>query len=160
MGELVDLAGPDEFVLMPGLFELGVEDLGRALENLQELDLRVVKAVQAGCYLEAISLRLQYIELSLRSFWLIKNRQGKLLDPEDKRTFGQFIEDCARLGFDADLVKELQIFNKHRINAIHRYLLGAVGYEVFESVWNESATLPKRVLQYTGKIIGLPLKNQ
>ncbi|MBW4451498.1 MAG: hypothetical protein KME55_01795 [Nostoc indistinguendum CM1-VF10] len=62
-------------------------------------------------------------------YWVTKNKKGHIFDSKDKRTFGTIINDCKNLGFDPNLVTRLLGFNKARIDAVHKYLLGETDYE-------------------------------
>jgi hypothetical protein len=159
MRELIDLSKPGELLSLPTFDSLGVINVERAFANLGELIPRADSAFQAGYYLETISLRLQHIELWLRMFWVAKNRGGMLFDQNDRRTFGQIVEDCARLAFDPALVHDLRSFNQHRINAIHKFLLGGTDYQELRQACEAFATLPKSIGEYTRSVVGIPLKS-
>ncbi len=141
MNDLIRLSPPGSFKSGPNLKALGVADVDRAFKNLREGPERNKRALENGCYLEVISLRLQHIELWLRMFWVARNKKGKILDPNDKRTFGVVVNDCAVLGFRPDLVVRMKEFNEHRINALHKYLLGATDYVELKEVCEENTGL-------------------
>ena len=62
-------------------------------------------------------------------YWVALEQEGQgFLQPEDKRTFGRIVEECASLGFDQVLISDLRSFNQHRIDAIHKLMLGATDY--------------------------------
>ena len=46
------------------------------------------------------------------------------------------------------LFQELQVFNKHRINAIHGYIVGFTDYEELVKVSNNSKILSTRVITF------------
>jgi len=157
MKELISLSTPNEFKKLPNMYLLGVIDVERATNNLKEGPERTKNALNNKCYLEVISLRLQHAEFWLRMFWIAKNKKGKIYDPEDKRTFGVIINECKQLGFRPDLIDRLLSFNEVRINAIHKYLLGATGYDELSEVCAKSHGLDGEVSEYVRNEIGLPL---
>src|ERR1041385_5387401 len=57
----------------------------QAISNVAELIARAERAFELGCYIEAMSLRLQHMELWLRVFHLAKNGGGTLFPRDDKR---------------------------------------------------------------------------
>lgn len=132
MRELVQLSPQGSFKTGPNLLDLGVVDLKQFHANLCEIGERAKHAFEAGCYVEVISLRLQFYDLLLRMFWVAKNGKGKIFAPDDKRMFGGLIEDCNVLGLDPTLVERLRDFNRARIEAIHKYALGSTGYDALK----------------------------
>jgi hypothetical protein len=157
MQELVRLSPPGRFKKFPAnVFDLGITNLEKAFENLKKGPERTKHALKNGCYLEVISLRLQHAEFWLRMYWVVKNKGGKIFDPEDKRTFGVIIEDCGKLGFRTDLIERLKEFNLHRINAIHKYLQGATSYEELRNVCETTTGLDGEVGEYVRNEVGIP----
>lgn len=65
-------------------------------------------------------------------FWVVKNKKGKIFSPDDKKMFGGLIEDCSALGLDRTLVDRLRDFNRTRVDAIHKYVLGATAYDALK----------------------------
>jgi len=157
MNELISLSSPNTFKSLPNMYSLGVVDVERAFYNFKEGPERAKNALSNKCYLEVISLRLQHAEFWLRMFWVAKNKKGKIYEPEDKRTFGVIINDCKQLGFKTDLIQRLLEFNEHRINAIHKYLLGATEYGELRDVCEKSYGLDGEVGEYVRGEIGLPI---
>src|SRR5918911_288518 len=155
MNELIRLSSPGSFKTGPNLKTMGVVDVDRAFENYKEGPERSRHALENGCYLEVISLRLQHIELWLRMFWVARNKKGKIFDPNDKRPFGVIINDCANLGFRPDLIVRMKEFNEHRINAIHKYLLGATDYNELKKVCEENTGLDMEVGEYVRNEVGI-----
>ena len=155
MSELIRLSRPRSFKSGPNLKAMGIIDVNRAFENYKEGSARSRYALENGCYLEVISLRIQHIELWLRMFWVARNKKGKIFDPNDKRTFGVIINDCANLNFKLDLIVRLKVFNEHRINAIHKYLLGATDYNELKKVCEENTGLDIEVVEYVRDEIGI-----
>ncbi|MGQ3684249.1 MAG: hypothetical protein ACUBOA_04435 [Candidatus Loosdrechtia sp.] len=158
MQELIRLSLPGAFQKGPNLLTMGVTDVGRAFDNFKEGPARTRHALENGCYLEVISLRLQHTEFWLRMFWVAKNRGRKIFESDDRRTFGMIIKDCNDLGFRSDLVVRLKEFNQHRINAIHKYLLGATDYNELKNVCEASTGLDGEVGEYVRNEIGIHIR--
>lgn len=158
MQELVRLSPLETFKTVPNMLTLGVSDIERAFENFREGPARSRHALEHRCYLEVISLRLQHAEFWLRMFWVARNRGGRIFEPDDRRTFGVIISDCSNLGFRPDLVVRLREFNQHRVNSIHKYLLGATDYEELRNVCEASTGLDGEVGEYVRKEIGIPIR--
>lgn len=148
MQELMRLKPPGSFSSGPNLLKLGVADVSIAFDNFKEGPSRAKHALENHCYLEVISLRLQHAEFWLRMFWVVKNKKGKIFETDDRRAFGAIITDCKNLGFDLDLIERLRKFNEHRINAIHKYLLGATTYEELREVCEAYTGLDGEVGEY------------
>lgn len=109
------------------------------------------------CYMEVISLRLQHSEFWLRLYYVAKNQKGRIFESSDKKTFGVIINDCKKIGFRKDLIDRLEDFNKQRINAIHKYLLGGTDYDELKKVCFRSNGLDKEVGKYVRNDIGIPI---
>jgi len=137
--------------------DLGVVDIGKAFQNFEEGPDRAMHAMKNGCYMEVISLRLQHSEFWLRMFWVVKNSSGEIFDPNHRRMFGTIIRECAGLGSRQDLVNRLEKFNDDRINAIHKYLLGATDYGELQKVCDGSTGLGGEVGEYVRREVGLPI---
>jgi hypothetical protein len=149
MNELMDLSPNGEIKNGPNLFTLGIKNLEIFIENLNEGSIISEQAFEQGFYIETISLRLQHIELYLRMFVVVKNKKGKIIDSEtDKRTFGNFINECDTLGFDKTLIAEMKDFNEYRIIAIHKYLLGEIRHSDLKEVCIRTKGLDARIREY------------
>jgi len=146
--ELIQLSPPGTFWSLPSLQEIGVVDVEKAFQNLKEGPDRTGHAMRNKCYLEVISLRLQHAEFWLRMYWVAKNPRRRIFDLDDRRTFGNLVKDCACLGFRHDLVCRLKTFNRDRVDAIHRYLLGATDYDDLKKVCEDSTGLDGDVGEY------------
>ena len=158
MQELIQLSPPGTFKKLPvNMQALGIINLEQAWENFKEGPARSKHALENSCYLEVISLRLQHAEFWLRMFWVVKNKKGKIFDQKDKSTFGMIINDCEKLGFRPDLIKRLREFNEHRVEAIHKYLLGATSYSKLREVCETSTGLDGEVGEYVRNEIGVPM---
>jgi len=156
MRELVRLSKPETFKTGPNLLTLGVTDVDIFFKNFKEGEFRAKKAREAGCYMEVISLRLQHMELWLRMFWVVRNKGARIFDPDDKRSFGTILKDCKALGLDGALVVRMERFNQSRIDAIHKYLLGATDYEGMQAECGEHQGLDAAVRDWILKEIGIP----
>jgi hypothetical protein len=156
--ELISLSPPGMFIRMPDISVAGLHDLEQALKNLLEVNERIRKAVVAGFYLEAIALRAQFIELILRLFLGELQKETTPLKPEDRLPLGNLITQAEQKGLDGATVERLRKFNRDRIVAIHRYMLGAAPYEGFEPIFKESEglvpILVKAVANKVGKKMG------
>jgi hypothetical protein len=152
MNELMQLSPIGEFKSGPNLFTLGIKNIDVFIENLNEGAIISQQAFDQGFYIETISLRLQHIELYLRMYVVIKNKKGKIIDAEtDKRTFGNYINECEMLGFDKNLIAEMKYFNDYRIKAIHKYLLGEIRYIDLKEVCLQTKGLDAKIREYVFK---------
>ena len=151
------LSPPGSFKRLPNLMTIGIGNIDKAIKNLQEGAERSKHALKNGCFIEVISLRIQHIEFWLRFFWVAKNQKGQIYSSSDKRTFGKIIAECEKMGFKSELIMQLKKFNSDRVNAIHRYLLGAIEYNQLEQVCSDSTGLDAIVREYVTKEIGIPV---
>ena len=156
MKELIELAGPGEIISLPAWDTIGLIDIDRAWKNLNLIMSKADSAAAHGYFVEAISLRLQHAEFWLRMFLVAKN--GKLFERDDRRTFGNIVRECENAGLDLALVEELQTFNSHRIDAIHKLLLGGIDYDELGKVCEQYDQLPGKVGAFVRDAIGLPFK--
>lgn len=160
MDELADLLPEGEMKSLPNLLALGITNIEGHIRNYIEGGNISRLAYEHGFYIETISLRLQHIELYLRMFYVAKNKAGKIIDPDlDKRTFGSFINDCKNLGFKQQLIDEMNQFNSHRINAIHKFLMGEIQYDYLKTVCDDTTGLDERVRNYVINEIGISVKS-
>jgi hypothetical protein len=158
INELMVLSPSGTFKSGPNLLTIGIKNLTSFVDNLNVGGEISRKAFEQGFYIETISLRLQHIEIYLRMYFVVKNRKGKIIDADsDKRTFGNFINDCKTLNFDETLIGELVEFNNFRIKAIHKYLLGEIAYSDLKDVCIRTKGLDARVREYVFKEIGIPI---
>lgn len=158
MEELIKLRPTGTFKSLPNIKTLGVVDVQRAFHNFEEGPQRVKNALENECYIEVISLRLQHAEFWLRTLWVAKNGKGKIFEPTDKRTFGAIIGDC-KVYLPSDLTTQLENFNQNRIDAIHKYLLGATDYNELRKVCDDSTGLDNRVGKYVRTEIGIVIQS-
>ena len=155
MGELIRLKPAGTFKEFPNILTIGVVDLPQAVADLKEGKERAKHAYDS-CYVEVISLRLQHIDFWLRLFWVARNRDGKIFEASDKRTFGVLVTDCAKLGFDTTFVERMRSFNASRVDVIHKYLLGAIRYEDLRAVCDSHFGLDREVGEYVRRETGVP----
>jgi len=147
---VANIVAPDQ---ISSLSALAVQIVKQAISNVGELIARAERAYELGCYIEAMSLRLQQMELWLRLFQLAKDGGGRLFAADDKRTFGQIIADCERFGFDTELVGLMRAFNLHRTRAIHKFILGAIDYEHLRVICARYSALPVQVGAFTRRTL-------
>lgn len=160
MNELMSLQPSGTFKSLPNLLTLGVKNIEVFARNLAVGSEKVKEALEKEFYIEVISLRMQSIEMFLRMFLVAKTGSTTSIDPDkDKRTFGVFIAECEKLGFDAGLISDLKDFNNHRINAIHKFLTGEIAYSDLKDVSLNTADLGKRTAEYVGNAVGVPIFN-
>lgn len=151
---IADVIAPGH-VLSLSSSALGIVNVQQAISNIAELMIRAERACELGCYIEAMSLRLQHMEFWLRIFYIARNGSGRLFEADDRRTFGQIVADCERTGFDAELVRLMRAFNLHRTRAIHKFILGATDYERLRVICARYVALPARVGVFTRSALGL-----
>jgi len=144
----------------PGTYKLyrgegtGVDiDIEKHMRNLASVGKYIKHAKEVGCLIEAISLRLQVIDYWLRVFFVNRAPSGV----KRQREFGRLLDQCINLGLDMILSGKLRNFNRHRINAIHGFVVGTTSYEELKTVVGESEYLISNtiisVLENTGTII-------
>lgn len=112
--------------------------------NMREIGYRINYAKSVNCQIEVISIRLQIIDYWLRIFFV-----NKANDTEQReREFGRLLQQCNRLGLSDELFTELQVFNKHRINTIHGYVVGFTSYEELVKIASNSESLSAKVITF------------
>ena len=154
--ELLELNAVNRLLELPRIADYGITDLAVAIRNLEGVAIRAAEAEGAGFALEAVSLRLQHADLWLRIFWVAKNGTSTVYPPTDKRTLGVLIADCERLGLEPYAVGRLRAFNTKRVEAIHKFLLGAISYSAVQDACAEYRDLPSLVGQVVSHQLGLP----
>lgn len=156
MDELVRLSPKGRFMLLPQLQHIGVVNIQKSMSNLQDGAAKSKHALQQGCFIEVIALRTQHAEFWLRMFWAAKNTNGKIFAPSDKRTFGVIINHCIALGLPQELGDRLQAANQHRIDAVHKYLLGETDYAALGEACTANQGLDADVRAFVVMAIGQP----
>ena len=144
----------------PGTYKLyrgdgtGVDiDIEKHMRNLGSVGKHIKHAKEVGCLIEIISLRLQVIDYWLRVYFV----NFAPSNVKRQREFGRLLDQCINLGLDMILSGKLRNFNRHRINAIHGFVVGTTSYEELKTVVGESEYLISNtiisVLENTGTII-------
>lgn len=118
-------------------------DIERSFQNKNELSKRIETARSNGCFIEVISLRMQYMDLWLRVYF-----ENIPNDCVREREFGRLLRQCFDLGLDKTLYDSISKFNKQRVNSVHGYLLGKVLYSELLAVVEESDGLSERLAQF------------
>jgi len=159
MDELIRLSPSGRFMLLPQLQHIGVVNIERAISNIENGAAKSKHALQQGCFIEVIALRAQHAEYWLRMFWAAKNKNGRIFAPSDKRTFGMIIKDCIELGLSQELGDRLQAANQHRIDAVHKYLLGDTDYAALGDACIANQGLDADVRAFVVRAIGRPAQS-
>lgn len=157
MNEMSALLGPGGVKTLGNVFDLGITNMAACFDNIEEGGKIAKEAFEKGFYIETISLRLQLCEFFLRMYIVGKTKSGKVITNGDKRTFGNFINECAQKGFDAELIEELKVFNEMRVSAIHKFLLGDIKYQDLKDACIATKDLPRKIEKYVANEIGIPM---
>jgi hypothetical protein len=113
------------------------------MANRSELAARIKHAKETGCFIEVISLRLQFIDLWLRVFYENTPHQ----EPR-QREFGRLLKQCLKQGLEKNLYDRIHAFNGDRIKAIHGYLIGVTTYEELRVVVETSEGLSEALAEF------------
>jgi hypothetical protein len=128
-------------------------DMNIAGRNHAVIHEKAQHALEAGCFIEALSLRLLYIEHWLKIYVFNVQPTGTV----PKKMFGVLLDQCEKLAFDPVLVTRLRTFNDTRVNAIHHFLNGKTTYIQISGVLENSKDLSRLVarfvLQNSGQIL-------
>jgi len=152
----ITAANPGSFFALPNLNSIGVMDLTRAVQNYTEAAIRAKSAYAQGFFFEVINLRVQHIEMWLRILVVHEHGSGYVITPNDKRTFGQIIEECVSV-LPSALVDRLRAFNRSRIAAVHKYLLGGTDYVALKIACDDSAGIDGEVYSFVVGRVGRPI---
>lgn len=127
-----------------------------SMRNRAELSRRMSHARNVHCWIEVISLRLQYLDLWLRIYF---DNVEKPSSPKVKREreFGRLLRQCFELGLEKRLYDKINLFNAKRIKAIHGYLVGSIAYKEVEKAVTDSDDLPTAVTEFVLKNAGAPV---
>ncbi len=135
-------------------------DVETSIKNMEELAGRVLHARNAGCLIEVISLRIQYLDLWLRIYFVNTSHPPM----RREREFWRLLRQCFEIGLNKKLYDKLLAFNTHRVKAIHGYLIGAIMYDKLASVVSKSNGLSKEVTKFiienSGEIVTKDFSNQ
>ncbi|WP_422419180.1 hypothetical protein [Pseudomonas sp. GZD-222] len=115
----------------------------QSMSNMDTVASKIQHARSANCLIEVISLRLQFIDVWLRIYFSNTEQTEKR-----EREFGRLLKQCFKAGLDKDLYDLILQFNKHRVDAIHGYLIGVTSYEVLSRVIDESDGLAERLAEF------------
>jgi len=149
-------APPGTFVALTNLKNLGILDVPRAVNNYIEGAARAKAAMAHGFFIEVINLCVQHAELLLRILVVHEKGNGYVIPAGDKRTFGQIIEECSGT-MPTALVDRLRDFNRSRIEAVHKYLLGGTDYAALKQACSKSKGLDRDVYEYVIAKVGRPI---
>ncbi|MFC3198256.1 hypothetical protein ACFOET_11595 [Parapedobacter deserti] len=152
-------SGQFEILLLPKSSNIGIINAQKALENLSIIVARAKHALQAGHYIEFISLKIQYIEFYLKIFWVTKNPAGAILDQDSRKLFGAIINECESFGFDKKIIADIKDFNETRIKAIHKYLMGGTDEQELQVVSLKHSKLGNAVYEHVINECGVVLNN-
>ena len=149
MKEFEELSPPGSFKAIGSWEKIGIYD-GKAFEsasNFKFVGKRIPISIDSGFYLEAISLRLMYLDFCLRLYLSNKGEKFKEKHPYELQ-FGALIKRCRKFGFDDNLLKRIEDFNKDRILAIHNFIYEGVAYDNFKDFLIKTDNLFTDILRY------------
>lgn len=115
----------------------------QAMANREELEGKINHARAAGCLIEVISLRMQYLDGFLRMYF-DNTSKGDVR----QREFGRLLRQCFQLGLEKSLYDRLGTFNKARVDAIHGYLTGAMIYSKLADVLENSDGICEHLVEF------------
>ncbi len=118
-------------------------EVEQATRNMSTVAAKIAHARAAGCLIEVVSLRLQFMDVWLRVYFSNTNQEEKR-----EREFGRLLKQCFKAGLDKHLYDAILQFNKHRVDAIHGYLIGVTSYEVLSEVLEESDGLAEELAEF------------
>lgn len=128
-----------------------------AWDLVDEVQLRINHAMNVGCHIEALSLRIQHIDYWLRVYLATEPVRKPALAQRNS-PFGTLLNDCKTNGFHRapnDLVKRLRDFAHARNEALHNFMKGAVTYAKLYEVLSGSASLHYEVIIYVLETSGV-----
>jgi len=132
----------------PGTFKLfrateTQPEVEQSMTNREDLAARVQHARSSNCFMEVISLRMQYMDVWLRVYY-----QNTPHAAPRKREFGRLLKQCLTQGLTKDLYDRIHRFNKDRVKAIHGYLVGLIAYDQLSAVVSESDGLSEELTEF------------
>lgn len=147
--EMITLSPKGSFKSLPNAHKIGIFNVTDFVENFKLSQVQARMAFEQGFFIETISLIIQRIEIYLRMFVVEEITDIIEISPDDKRTFGKFIEECKKKSaFDENLLIKISNFNHARIDAVHKYILGKTKYENLRNVCIEAKSLDSEVMKY------------
>ena len=141
--EYVVLLGPGGTKKAGNVATLGQADSDVVRENVEILKSSLVFAAENRLWLQAISCTAYLLEMEMRP-WMVEVA-GRTFDPDERLTFGQFIREAERFGFDSDLIQRLLKFSSTRNDAIHHLVRGKLRYWDLEPILDADRTLHEDV---------------
>jgi len=148
----------------PGTFKLfratdKQPEVEQSMANQAELGARIQHAKTASCFIEVISLRIQYLDLWLRVFF-----ENTPHEAVRQRQFGRLLRQCLKQGLEKNLYDRIYKFNGHRVKAIHGYLIGLTTYAEIEYVVRESEGFSEALVEFvvlnSGEVVTGDFENQ
>lgn len=131
----------------PDFTTLGVTRPYVFLENFGFVEERAEEAYQNTFFMEAISLRMLQLDFILRAYIVHKtNRAIKPFAKEDKRSFGQALNEAEKLGLHLELVASLAAFNSKRVNGIHHFITGRASYQEIGDAYRDADGLFEQII--------------
>lgn len=137
-----------EFIVLPNAKNIGIINFEKSLENLSIIIERGKSALEKNFFIEFISLKIQYIEFYLKIYWVSKNPKNEVLDENSRKFFGTLIQECKDYGFDSDLIEKISDFNKERVKAIHKFLMGGISESELKSFCVQNSKLGNELYNY------------
>lgn len=127
-------------------------EVEQSMANVAEISGRIRHAKATNCLIEVVELRMQYIDLWLRVYF-----ENTPHTEKRQRYFGRLLEQCLKQGLEKRIYDRILEFNRHRVNAIHGYLVGKMQYEHLAGVISESdglaEVLTEFVLLHSGEVV-------
>lgn len=118
-------------------------EVEQSIRNMSTVANKIALARSANCLIEVVSLRLQFMDVWLRIYFTNTEQIERR-----ERDFVKLLKQCFRAGLQKDIYDSILQFNKHRVEAIHGYLLGLTSYEVLSGVINESDGLAEQLAEF------------
>lgn len=118
-------------------------EVEQSMRNISTVAIKIAHARSANCLIEVVSLRLQFMDVWLRIYFSNTNQTEKR-----ERDLVKLLKQCFKAGLDKDIYDSILKFNKHRVEAIHGYLLGLTSYEVLSGVLDDSDGLAERLVEF------------
>src|SRR5829696_10393145 len=147
-----NIVAPDQISSLSAL-AVQIVNSEHAMSNVGELIARAGACIRTWVLHRSDVATLATNGTLVANFSARENGGGSLFAADDKRTFGQIIADCERIGFDTELVRLMRAFNLHRTRAVHKFILGATDYEHLRVTCARYTALPARVGVFTRKTL-------
>jgi hypothetical protein len=105
----------------------------KIFKKLGRIDEKIQSSFESSFFLEWLSLMLLKVEFWLRVYLLNKDKYADKNVLTDALSFGILIKECRNSGMKKELLSQIQLLNKHRIQYIHNYLKNDFDYEDVKS---------------------------